>query len=203
LITHHPTDATLLEYAAGTLPEALAVVAAVHIAQCTVCRQVLATLEATGGTLLEDVPPVPLEPSAFDRLLARLDQPPRAPPPIVNPHLPEPLNRIHFGRWWPIGIGIWYRPMQAAGAAWGGLILGQPGRALPRHSHSGLEMTSILSGAFADGEGEYYAGDLSEPENHHDQPPRVIGTEPCLCILASEGMQLRGLLGLGQRLIGL
>jgi hypothetical protein len=30
----------------------------------------------------------------------------------------------------------------------------------------------------------------------------VTGTEPCLCIIASEGMRLRGLLGLAQRMMG-
>jgi hypothetical protein len=30
----------------------------------------------------------------------------------------------------------------------------------------------------------------------------VIGAEPCLCVIASEGMRLRGLLGWAQRLIG-
>lgn len=203
MITHHPTEATLLAYAAGTLPEALAVVAALHIGQCSVCQQTLATLETAGGALLDEVPPAPLTNGALDRLMARIDEPPPPLPPILNPNLPAPLNRIALGRWWPIGIGIWYRPMRTAGPGWAGLILGHPGRSLPRHDHTGLEITCILSGAFVDGDGEFHAGDLSEPLTDHDQPPLVIGSEDCLCVIASEGMRLRGLLGLGQRLIGL
>jgi anti-sigma factor ChrR (cupin superfamily) len=60
----------------------------------------------------------------------------------------------------------------------------------------------VLSGSFADGSGEFAPGDLSEPVTAHDQPPLVIGTQPCLCIIASEGMRLRGLLGVAQRMIG-
>ena len=68
---------------------------------------------------------------------------------------------------------------------------------------SNPDSTNVTTtGAFADGSGTYGAGDLSEPVTDHDQPPMVIGSEPCLCITASEGMRLRGLLGWAQRVIG-
>jgi putative transcriptional regulator len=202
VISHHPSETTLAAYAAGTLPQALAIVAATHLNRCAVCRESLTILEATGGALLEDLPPVPLSGGTLERLLGRLDETPPPPPPLLNPELPAPLNRVALGRWWPIGMGTRYRPLQTSGAAWGGLLLAQPGRSLPRHGHKGLELTCILSGAFADASGTYAAGDLSEPVIDHDQPPVVIGSEPCLCVIASEGMRLRGLLGLAQRLIG-
>jgi putative transcriptional regulator len=202
VINHHPSEATLAAHAAGTLPQALAIVAATHLTRCAACRDALTILEATGGALLEDLPPVLLSVDALDQLLGRLDEPPPSPPPVLNPDLPVPLNRVAFGRWWPLGVGTRYRPFQTAGAAWGGLLLAQPGWSLPRHGHKRLELTCILSGAFADGFGSYAAGDLSEPVSDHDQPPVVIGSDPCLCVIASEGMQLRGVLGWAQRLIG-
>jgi putative transcriptional regulator len=202
VIAHHPSDATLVSYAAGTLPEALAIVAAVHIGRCATCRRALTVLEATGGTLLEEVAPVAMSADALDRILGRLDEPAAAMPAVVNPGLPAPLDRVPLGRWWPIGFGARWRSLQTGGAAWGGLILVEPGRALPRHGHEGLELTCVLSGAFADGSGLYAAGDLAEPDADHDQPPRVVGAEACLCVIASEGMQLRGLLGWAQRVIG-
>ncbi len=202
MIAHHPSEATLAAYAAGTLPEALALVAATHLSHCATCRKTLSTLEATGGALLEDLPPVPLSIDALDRLLGRMDQPAPPPPPILNPELPAPLNRVALGRWWPVGPGVRYRPMQSSGAAWGGLVLAQPGRSLPRHGHAGRELTCVLSCAFADQDGTFAAGDLSEPGDNHDQPPAVIGVQPCLCVIASEGMRLRGLLGFAQRIIG-
>lgn len=202
MIQHHPSETTLVAYVAGTLPEALAIVAATHIIRCPICRPAAATLEAVGGALLDELPPVPLAGGMLDRLMERTDEPSPPPRPVLHPNLPAPLNRVLWGRWWPIGIGMRYRPMRATGGAWGGLVLAQPGRSLPRHGHAGLELTCILSGRFADGLGEYVAGDLSEPVVDHDQPPVVIGNDPCLCIIASEGMRLRGLLGLAQRLIG-
>ena len=202
MIQHHPTEQTLLAYATGALPEALAIVAATHLVQCRLCQRALGTLEATGGILLDELEPVPLSGDALDRLLDRADEPAPPPPPILHPELPAPLNRVALGRWWPVGIGVRYRPLQTAGAAWGGLILAQPGRSLPKHGHEGRELTCILSGSFTDGSGQYTVGDLSEPVTDHDVPPTVIGREPCLCIIASEGMRLRGLLGRVQRLIG-
>lgn len=199
---HHPSEATIAAYAAGTLPEALALVLATHLGQCAVCRRSLATLEATGGALLAEIPPVPLAAGALDKLLLRTDEVAPPPPPVLHPDLPAPLNRTKLGRWWPIGIGVRYRPLQTAGAAWGGLVLAQPGRSVPRHGHAGVELTCIVSGALADESGEYGAGDLAEPTTDHDHLPFVIGADPCLCIIASEGMHLRGLLGWAQRMFG-
>ena len=220
MIRHHPTDPTLAAYAAGTLSQALALVAATHLAQCATCRKTLQMLEAAAGVLLDELAPVPLAADALDRLLSRTAGPkPAQPPwpPLLNPDLPAPLNRVPFGRWWPIGRGIRFRPLHLAptatpdqgppprpdSPAWGGLVLAQPGRALPRHGHSGLELTCVLSGAFSDASGIYGAGDISEPAADHDQPPRVEGQQPCVCVLASEGMQLRGLIGWAQRLVRL
>ncbi len=146
MINHHPSEATLAAYAAGTLPEALALVAATHLGRCGACRSSLSTLEATGGALLADLAPVPLSVDALDRLLTRLDDPLPPPAPALNPDLPAPLNRVAFRRWWPVGRGTRYRPFLTSGSAWGGLLLAQPGRSLPRHGHSGLELTCILFG---------------------------------------------------------
>ncbi len=202
MIAHHPSDPTLASYASGALPEALALVVATHLCECGACRATLAALEATAGALLDDLPPVALSDDALDRLLLRLDDPSPPGPPITNPELPAPLNRVRLGRWWPLGSGIRFRALRTGGSAWGVLLLVQPGRSLPRHGHAGTELTCVLTGAFADGNGEYAAGDLCEPTTDHDNPPTVIGSQPCLCVIASEGMRLRGLLGWLQRMIG-
>jgi putative transcriptional regulator len=207
LITCHPSEASLLSYATGAMPEALALVLATHLAQCVECQRTTAAVEAVGGALLDASPPEPLAPSALDpealdRLLDREYEPPPV-PPVLHAGLPAPLDRVPMGRWWPIGIGLRFRPLRVSGSAWGGLILGKPGQALPRHGHDGLELTCVLRGAFADTGRVYAAGDLAEPETDHDQPPVVVSTEPCLCVIASEGIRLRGLFGMAQRLVRL
>ncbi len=201
MITHHPTQTTLLAYAAGSLPQALGLVTATHLGACPACRRTLAALEAAGGAMLEDIEPVPMEAGALDMLRSGRTVS-AEPPAVLHADLPAPLNRVPAGRWWPIGPGLRWRPLRVPGGAWAGLLLAQPNRALPRHAHNGLELTCVLSGAFYDDSGIYQAGDLSEPEADHDRPPAVLGTTPCLCVIASEGMRFRGLLGLAQRAIG-
>jgi putative transcriptional regulator len=203
VITRHPSDECLLAYAAGTLPEALAIVVATHLSRCAQCRQTLAVCEAAGGILLDELRPVSLSVNALETVLTRADEPAAVVPPVLNPDLPAPLDRIALGRWWPIGRGVRWRFLRTEGAACSGLVLVQPGRVLPPHGHVGRELTCVLSGAFADGGHLYRAGDFGEPDGDHNRPPAVVGAEPCLCVLASEGMRLRGLLGLGQRVIGL
>lgn len=201
MITHHPSETTLMAYATGSLPEALGLVTATHLGRCAACRGTLAALEAVGGTMLEAIEPVPMEAGALD-LLPSGTPAAAAPPPVLHPDLPPPFNRVPAGRWWPIGPGLRWRPLRVAGGAWAGLLLAQPNRSLPRHGHDGLELTCVLSGAFTDDGGTYQPGDLSEPDTDHDRPPMVIGTVPCLCVIASEGMRFRGLLGWVQRAIG-
>ena len=48
-ITHHLDDATLMSFAAGALPAALAAVAAAHADMCPRCRREIAALERLGG----------------------------------------------------------------------------------------------------------------------------------------------------------
>jgi putative transcriptional regulator len=199
----HPSEATLLAYAAGTLAPALAIVAAAHLRTCSACRGDVALLEAAGGALLDAAAPEPLAEAALRAALDRLDAPLPPAPALLHPGLPPPLDRVRLGRWWPVAPGVRWRLLRVPGPAFGALVLAGPGRALPVHAHRGLELTAVLSGAFADASGQYVAGDLCEPDGPDDHRPVAIGAEPCLCVIASEGVRLRGAMGLVQRLAGL
>lgn len=203
MINHHPSDATLTAYAAGTLPEALALVVSTHLSFCPACRPVVATAEMVGGAMLEDLPPADMADDALARVLARSDAPiPPVEHPVLEPGLPGVLRYCTFGRWWPVAPGLRWRPMRVQGNAWGGLLSAQPGRTFPRHGHTGLELTCVLQGSLVDQAGRYGVGDVAEPEGDHDQPPRIDGTDTCICIIASEGFRLSGVLGLMQRALG-
>jgi putative transcriptional regulator len=199
MIRHHLSPTTLAAYAAGSLSEALSLVAATHIGQCAACSGQVTAAERQAGAMIEAQAPVALQEGALQATLERLERPPPTPPPVLNPDLPPPLNRVRFGRSWPIGLGFRWRPMRSAGSAWGGLLLVQPHRSIPRHGHAGLELTCVLRGAFADDARMFEAGDIAEQTADHQAPLRVVGTEPCLCILATEGLRFRGLPGWAQR----
>ncbi len=201
---HHPSDTTLALYAAGTLPEGLAMVVATHLTFCPDCRRIGRTFEATGGAILSDLAPVAMAEDALTRVLARTAEPAPAPasPALRNVGLPAPLDRCDFGRWWPVAPGLRWRPMRVSGRAWAGLLAVAPGRSMPRHGHDGLELACVLRGSFVDAHGRYAAGDLSEPEHDHDVPPRVDSNETCVCVIATEGVRMRGMLGSLQRMFG-
>jgi putative transcriptional regulator len=196
-------------YAAGTLPEGLAMVVATHLSFCPDCRALSRGMEAAGGVILADLPPASMAADALTRVLLRAEAQ-SAPgaasgatplPPVRHTGLPAPLDRCDFGRWWPVAPGLRWRPMRVTGRAWAGLLAVAPGRTLPRHGHDGLELACVLRGSFVDGSGRYAVGDIAEPEADHDDPPRVDSAEPCVCVIASEGVRLRGLFGRLQSLL--
>jgi putative transcriptional regulator len=96
--THHPSEEMLMDYAAGSLAEAPALLVATHLALCPECRARVSTLEALGGVLLEELTPVPLDQDCLDAVLARLDEPelgepPGRPVPYHAPPRHEPARR--------------------------------------------------------------------------------------------------------------
>ena len=51
-INHHLTDALLMAYSAGTLPEAFSLVVATHISMCDECRAQAGSFDFVGGQIL-------------------------------------------------------------------------------------------------------------------------------------------------------
>ena len=52
-IKHHLTDALLMGYSAGSLPEAFNLVVATHISLCDECRARMHEFDAVGGEVME------------------------------------------------------------------------------------------------------------------------------------------------------
>jgi putative transcriptional regulator len=89
-----------------------------------------------------------------------------------------------------------------AGLPLANLLRLDPGERAPAHCHGRRDVTVVLTGSFADQFGVYERGDLAfaEPGIRHE--PRAVGSEPCVCFLATEpGRPLRGFLGLLQSFI--
>ena len=89
-ITHHISDALLLEYAAGTLEEGWSLAVATHLALCPDCRKRLALMEAAGGALIESLEPETTperERESWEAMLQRLKAEP-AEEPAAAPQRP-------------------------------------------------------------------------------------------------------------------
>jgi putative transcriptional regulator len=217
VIRHHPSEATLVGYAAGTLWEAAKPVVAAHLARCPDCRAKLALAEAIGGLLLEGLPPTPLAPDALRRTMERLDDGPGPAAAGAGGAAPgtgvpagaaadEPLTATLRGLGLPVRRLRWLAPglrhavLLRCGPGRGGgtlrLLRVRPGAAVPRHAHRGAELTLVLEGAFADETGRYGPGDLAEAEAEVSHRPVAEGPADCVCLVAAQGLpRFGGLLG--------
>lgn len=207
---HHPTEETLLRYAAGTLGAGPALVVSTHLEGCARCRAQVREFEALGGALLEASPPELMAPDALATLLARIHQE-EEPARPVRPRaaarmpdfpgdiiLPEALKACDIGPWKWYGPGVRISKVGVPGAPDAGVVLLRvgPGRKLPEHGHEGTEFTQILYGSYTDTFGTYRAGDLTEMDDSVDHQPVVDTDGECICLAALDGdMLLRGFVG--------
>jgi len=184
---HHPSEATLLAYVAGTLPAPHSIVMRTHLALCADCRAGLRLAVDLGGAMIEEVGAATLAGDALSRTLARLGEREKTAPPL---HVPVTLDDFATGRWWWIGPGVRLMPLirRDHQDARLDLIRVAPGTALPGHGHSGTEITCVLQGVFGDKNGEYHAGDVSEGDEDLDHQPIALDVDcDCVCLIATTG----------------
>jgi putative transcriptional regulator len=199
-ITHHPSDALLLDYASGALGEAWSLAIATHLALCPACRRAVSDIEALGGSFLEASGSDRANASTFDAVLARLDavgQTGTGATSITTtgcptPALPQPL-RGYVGtdspslQWKRLGLGAYHLPITTRdGRATARLLRIPAGRPVPAHGHHGLELTLLLSGAFSDSTGFYTRGDLQEADDSLEHQPNAAPDEDCICLAVTE-----------------
>jgi putative transcriptional regulator len=188
-----PSEERLLAYAAGTLSPPEAVVVSACLAMRPEIDGWVRRLQGVGGALLEDIAPTLLQPEALARALARVDadtgEVVAAPPLNDMPELPDPLRRYPLGPWRNLGGGVEVRDVHAPRDGETRVILLRiaPGRATPKHTHGGVELTCVISGAYATENQAYVAGDFEEADQETLHQPRVISDEPCLCVAALDG----------------
>ena len=196
---HITVDDLLLAHAAGRLPEPVGLVVATHLA-LTPARQVTyREYEALGGAMLEDLSPAELSKGSFDRLLARLDndlepivtKPARARPDAVDPEVPAPLRAYLQGRladlpWKHYGAVSEAKLALDESVYRTRLILLKAGKAVPKHTHDGQEITVVLKGTFNDGLGHYARGDIAIADGHVDHQPMADQGEDCLCLTVTD-----------------
>ncbi len=199
-VRHHPSDETLARFSSGGLGAGGAIVVAAHLEGCAQCRRAVATFEAVGGALLDALPGDVAAPprEGLSHALARIDRPaeaaPRArkgrPPNLpAGATLPRALDGCDFGAWKWLAPGIYMSRAEGdwARAADLQLLRVGAGKRLPRHGHTGVEWTQMLTGAYADGDARYAEGDFSEVDEHINHQPVVEADAGCVCLVAAEG----------------
>jgi putative transcriptional regulator len=187
---YHAPDAMLAACAAGALPYPFAMLVAAHVSLCDECRARLDAHRITGGLVLDDLAPVALSPGALARALAALDArhpvPPGAAGDVIYPAPISGLVGAEGPRWRALGFGA-KQAILWSGAAGSLRLLSIPAaQAVPEHGHRGLELTLVLSGAFADETGLFRAGDLEVADEDLNHTPRATEDGPCLCVAAND-----------------
>jgi len=210
MIRHHPETALLLDYAAGSLPEPVALVVATHACMCAECRAQLARLEAVGGALLDELAPADLDDDALAATLTRLDS---ATPRYDKPPAPrgdaETRSLIPAALRPYVGGNVgdlkwrWKGPTLREAVLRTGtpgfrvsLFRLKPGKTPPAHTHGRNEYTLVLDGSFTE-DGEVYSvgdfGHADETSRHIQIADHEVG---CVCLAVLDApVRLRGLLG--------
>ena len=197
-IAHHVDDATMMSYAAGSLPEALSVVVATHLSVCPHCRDTLADMELVGTAMMGRLPsaslarPVPRAPSVD--VDVRRDEGADVLEAVERcGDVPTPLSRLAGSdlgsiRWKRLGLGIWHLPLPLSDNATGDLLLIKvaPGQVMPEHGHGGSELTLVLSGSYTDEIGRFGVGDVADLDTEVEHSPVADRETGCICLIASE-----------------
>jgi putative transcriptional regulator len=191
-ITHHLDEATLMSFAAGALPAALAAVAAAHADMCPRCRREGLALERIGGALMANLSAAALDrPEPLPPMPAGVRDLPRHDADARNGEIPRPVARLVSGEldavpWRWLGPGVWDHLLPLTGAGKLRLLRVAPGRNVPEHGHGGAELTLVLRGSFYDEMGRYLRGDVAERDETVAHQPVTDEGGDCICLVASE-----------------
>lgn len=205
-IEHHPTDKMLAAFAAGTLDHGQHIAIATHLVSCPQCRSFRSALEHFGGEMLSNLPPAAMSNGAIAKVEARLNEAVRVVAADIAPSVPESevpglpkfVRRYRFGKWKWIAPSVHLRPVLLPYESETRVFLLKSGpstRMLP-HTHTGFEMTCILSGAFRQDGSQYGPGDFDFGDETMDHEPLVEAEQGCICLVAMQGdLRLKGLIG--------
>ena len=196
-IRHHPSETTLISFAAGALPVAIAGLVACHASICPDCRGKVRRLKIVGALLLEAIQAEPVNEAEIHLAVTRFSERSvlpfaRAAEPASDPVLPNPLAH-YLGMtgneipWKTLVKGLQqYRVKLPKGAGEIRLLKARPKMKFLKHGHRGMELTMVLKGAYRDETGEYHRGDVSDLAEDIEHQPKVLSGEECICIIASE-----------------
>jgi putative transcriptional regulator len=203
MIQHHPSDELLLAAAAGTLDSGATIVVGAHVQACARCRAGVRLFEGVGGAMLEAIEPALLAPEALAKTLATIDgahapaqQPAaRALPAPSRPDLPpgvswpDSLARCAVSRWHWMGPGMRWSRVTVPHDRDANLFLLRigAGKALAQHTHSGLELTHVMCGAFHDGRALFAAGDFDAADGSVRHQPVLEAGGECICLASVNG----------------
>jgi putative transcriptional regulator len=194
-MSHHPDDATLISFAAGSLPEPLALVIATHCAVCPACAATVTAMERIGAAMFAELEPETISRVAPATALRGSESAVATAPQAadLDADIPFPLRQLVGSKladipWQRLGLGVWHAPVLPHKSSRGDvrLLRVEPGRAMPEHGHGGSELTMILAGSYHDKLGHFGPGDVADLDDDVEHRPIADAQTGCICIIASE-----------------
>jgi putative transcriptional regulator len=193
-IKHHLSDALLMGYSAGTLPEAFNLVVATHISLCDDCRARMESFDSIGGSVLDRCDSAALGSDCLEATLAMIAaKPVDRSRPVNRPAglFPAPLRDYVGGdldsvKWKKLGGGVSQYLLDTSRDATVRLLHIPAGKAVPDHGHRGTELTLVLQGAFLDGSDRFARGDIEIADESLEHTPIADLGEDCICLAATD-----------------
>ncbi len=202
MLCYHPSLDMLVDYSSGALalPHALAVSA--HLDQCAECREQLKRLNTLGAELFSEQPTSASD-SQLSALKANVLEAIQGQTEVsaktevtqvselneVLKDIPASLRRLipkgFDGLNWMSLTPSFKLAMLSSepGGAQVALSRIKAGAHMPTHTHTGNEITLVLTGAFSDEEGVYRRGDFICRDDDDKHKPRVTKDAECICLI--------------------
>lgn len=199
ITSHHLSDETIQDYAAGSLSASMEVLVTCHTTVCSHCRQRVALAENIGASFFDDVDTCEVGASARD-ILERAQMIPEHSKPLTSNErepvkgVPRPLGRILPApldeiEWRRIGPGISQHNLSTQHRRHGAfqLLHLEPGTVLSAHSHNDRELTYLVQGSYTDEIGQFKAGDIADLDHGHDTHQPIVDSDiPCIALIATQ-----------------
>lgn len=215
MIRHLPPQDMLVDYASGALPQPVAMAVATHAQLCDESRNRITALEEVGGAMLMDLAPEVMSSGALDAVLDRLDELPDTDDPVddgavvgaslagdLEDLLPADLRvrlvRDANGiRWRHKGGAVESAEISSDVDGFDVRLLRiKAGKAVPQHTHEGLEITLCLTGSYRDGDERFAKGDFQVADPSVDHRPVADADEDCIVLaVVEQRIRLTGLFG--------
>jgi putative transcriptional regulator len=196
---HHPDDALLMSYAAGSVRIPQAMVVAVHLCFCHECRSSLKKLNHLGGLMLNAITPASIQDDDFENLMQKIESEPSISQDVAHKNQHPQDNAVAWfkplQRYFPHKANeiVWQRQTSSISKFDLSSLVKVPGfkvalqkinagTKVPTHTHKGTEYTVVLQGGFSDELGVYHAGDFIERDSSHKHTPQALQNENCICL---------------------
>jgi putative transcriptional regulator len=191
---YHPEELMLMNYAAGNLSSAEALIISVHLASCHQCQTYVRQTNLLGGVLFEKITPATEDNwDDVDAFISSLPERKNIPAEAVssvetgfkNPlakYLPTDLHNLAWKK--QTNTISKFDLSGLIGEKGANVVLQKisAGAQVPKHTHKGTEYTMILSGGFSDELGVYHQGDFLSRDARHKHSPTALQNEDCICL---------------------